>query len=224
MNIAIIAAGGKSERLGKEVPKPFLRLHHLPIIVYSIRKFESIGIQTHVVIPEEYTEMWLEIKSASEVQTPSYSFGKHTRYLSIKHAIDTLKIKPDIVFIHDAARPFFRPKLISQMLQKMENSNCCIPISPVTDTIKVIKNAEVEHTPDRSSLYATQTPMAINYSELKKRYETNTDMSLTDESQLFENDNQTIKTVTSDPFNIKITHPHDLILAEWIASNQNNKS
>lgn len=215
---AIIAAGGKSERFDSSLPKPFHLLNDLPIIVFSIQKFQQLSIPVHVIIPEELLDRWVYIQNTLCKAPCSYSFGQDTRFLSIKEAVQSIRttLSPDTVFIHDAARPLFDSGLIEQLLISQQTASCTIPIIPVTDTIKRIHTDKTCVTPDRASLFAVQTPMAFDYASLLSLYDTSTDSKITDESQLFERNNMSISTVSGHPENIKITFPHDIRMAEFI--------
>ena len=91
--------------------------------------------------------------------------GGETRQDSVRSGLEALSdLAPDIVLIHDAARPFAGPDLIDRAIQAAERWGAAVPGTPVTDTIKVIgERSQVVSTPDRSALRAVQTPQAFRF-------------------------------------------------------------
>lgn len=131
--------------------------------------------------------------------------------------------REDIVLVHDGARPFVTPELIAEMIAAAERDVCAIPAVPVKDTIKQVRCGFVEGTPDRSELYAVQTPQAFCFSVLWEAFEKYKEQvrasagrvpEITDDAMLVECMlGRKIAVVEGDFCNIKLTTPEDMILA-----------
>jgi len=117
--------------------------------------------------------------------------------------------KPDIVLIHDAARPLISQQLIKELVTAAEKSGAAIPALPVTDTIK--RNGQTEN---REGLFTVQTPQTFRFELIDGLHQKYKDKSLTDDAALCEADGHPVTFVSGQQDNIKITHPADLIRAE----------
>ena len=127
-------------------------------------------------------------------------------------------LAPDIVLIHDAARPFAGPDLIDRAIQAAERWGSAVPGTPVTDTIKVIgERSQVMSTPDRSALRAVQTPQAFRFPLLLEAHRRAAAANLptfTDDGALVEWAGLPVHVFEGDPGNIKLTHSADFAEAE----------
>ena len=212
---AIIAGGGASQRFGQDLPKPFVPVNGVPMIIYSIESFMRLSIPVHVIIPSDHEDRWLAIAQQYHLSDVTYSFGQPTRYLSVQTA---LKNAPPsrYVLIHDAARPLFSPDSVQDILQALTTHPACILGAPVVDTLKKCTDGLVSATVPREDTFHAQTPMGFDRSQLTNLMAQNNDHTLTDESQLFEHHDQPIHVISSHHPNFKITYPDDLALAEYL--------
>jgi len=131
-------------------------------------------------------------------------------------AIEKLGLLPDVVVVHDGVRPFVDPKLIDKSVRIAANFGGALVAVPVTDTIKVITDdGFIRQTPDRRWLFSAQTPQAFQYHTLvdaHRKAEADGFVG-TDDCQLVERVGGQIVIVEGDERNIKITTPHDLLVA-----------
>jgi len=145
--------------------------------------------------------------------------GGATRQASVLAGLEALaELKPDIVLIHDAARPFVSPGLITRAIDAAVNSRAAIPAIAVTDTIKLIDDkGAVEGTPDRSRLRIAQTPQSFSFDIIlaaHRRAAAEGLMDFTDDAAIAEWAGLTVSTFEGDVTNMKLTTPEDFIREE----------
>ncbi len=124
----------------------------------------------------------------------------------------------DLVAIHDGARPFVTPEIINRTVEAAEHIGSAAPAIAVRDTIKIANNGEICSTPDRSSLFAVQTPQIFDLETIKAALQTamTQNIPLTDDCSAAEAAGLRVVLTEGSDENIKITTPMDLIFAEAI--------
>ena len=145
--------------------------------------------------------------------------GGPTRQASVHAGLEALAAeKPDIVLIHDAARPFVTPAVISRAIDAAGRTGAAVPAIPVTDTIKqVSETGDVEATPERARLRIAQTPQAFRFDvilDAHRRAARDGRSDFTDDAALAEWAGLTVATFEGDPANMKLTTPEDFIREE----------
>ena len=219
----VFVAGGSGVRMGTEVPKQFLDLGGRPILQQSILKFmyacpELIPV---VVLPADHIRTWKRMCTETHFDLPQIVVeGGITRFHSVKNALAKV---PDgaLVLIHDGVRPLVSVDLIKRILEVSAEERCVIPVTPVTDTLKALVpagdgtlTASGDPDPDRSKLYGAQTPQLFLSELIKKAYEVGFDQSFTDDASVARASNIPLTYIEGERYNIKITTPEDLELAE----------
>jgi 2-C-methyl-D-erythritol 4-phosphate cytidylyltransferase/2-C-methyl-D-erythritol 2,4-cyclodiphosphate synthase len=169
-----------------------------------------------VVNPED-AAMFTEAVNAMRHQSPAN--GGATRQASVRAGLEALASQsPDIVLIHDAARPFVTAALISRAIDAADLTGAAVPAIPVTDTVKVIGEAgHVEATPERARLRIAQTPQSFRYDvilDAHRRAARDGRDDFTDDAALAEWAGLTVATFEGDPANMKLTTPEDFIREE----------
>src|SRR6478672_11812703 len=142
-----------------------------------------------------------------------------TRQASVHAGLEALvSQKPDVVLIHDAARPFVSAALISRAIEAASRTSAAIPAIPVSDTIKLIDaNGNVEATPERARLRVAQTPQAFRFDvilDAHRRAARDGRSDFTDDAALAEWAGLTVATFEGDPANMKLTTPEDFVRGE----------
>lgn len=216
---AVILAAGASSRM-KGTDKQLLSVGGTPVILRSVMNFENTPEVSEIVIAtkkgfcEEISSL---CKKAGITKLKAVCEGGETRSESAEiasgYAGDT-----DVILIHDGARPFAYPEMISEVAEAAFENGGAIAAVPVTDTIKCVKNGFIESTPDRSCLYGAQTPQGFR-TELYRKMQSNGG-DFTDDSQMAEAMGIKVKIVTGSYDNIKITTPEDVARAEIIAGKE----
>mgnify|MGYP001475442065 FL=1 len=158
--------------------------------------------------------------SGPQYRTVQVILGGIRRQDSVKNALATTNTA-DYVMIHDGARPCVSSNLIDRAVKATRTSDAAIPVLPVTDTIKRVKDFKVVSTVDRSNLYLTQTPQVFKSSSITKFHKMFKD-NVTDDSLLVEMSDADVSTFEGDPENIKITNPIDIEIAETILQRRKN--
>jgi len=147
--------------------------------------------------------------------------GGSTRQQSVRFGLAGLPANAEFVLIHDGARCLVDPDLLDKCSELVKEGIAVISATPVTDTIKKVStDGLILHTPDRSQLWAAQTPQAFSVAELKKGHDKAlvNNWNVTDDASLFEKLGWPVNVVESQPSNIKVTTPFDLVVAEALLS------
>ncbi len=216
---AIILAAGASSRM-KGTDKQLLSIGGVPVIVRSAVNFQNTPEVSEIIIAAK-AELCEEIKllceNAGVTKLKAVCTGGETRAKSAEAAF-YLAGNTDVTLVHDGARPFAFPKLISEVIREAHEYGGAIAAVPVTDTIKCVKDGLIESTPDRSGLFGAQTPQGFRTELYGKMLAQGGDF--TDDSQLAEAMGIKVKIVTGSYDNIKITTPEDIARAEIIAGKE----
>ena len=211
---AVIVAGGKGVRMGGSY-KQFSTVLGKEILLYSVEKFFDYGVKKIIlVLPQEKLSLGDKIISEFGSKIHVVSGGKR-RQDSVYNGFK--ETSADIVLLHDAVRPFISVDLIDRVVEGVERFGICAPGLPVRDTLKIYKNDEILWTRDRSNLLQIHTPQGFKREVLAHIVSLFSKHVFTDEIAFAEKLNYEIHWVEGDPFNIKITYPSDMQLAEAIA-------
>jgi 2-C-methyl-D-erythritol 4-phosphate cytidylyltransferase len=201
--------------MNSNIPKQFLELAGLPVILHSIYSFIKFDPSVHLVIalPEHYFSYWHDLcEKYSFSHVHSLTKGGETRFQTVKKALS--QISDDrIVAIHDAVRPLVSQITIEKGYRDALTFGNAIPVIPVNDSIRWSEGKK-NQTIDRDHLRIVQTPQVFEASLIKRAYARITTDSFTDDASVLEAMGETIHLFEGDPKNIKITHTNDLAIAE----------
>ncbi len=215
----VLVAGGSGSRMKSEIPKQFLSFNGKPVLIHTIERFyyfdKTIGII--LVLPEEAKAYWKELTDQNMIPCPVLlAPGGATRSASTRSG---LKLVPDdcIVAVHDAVRPLLSQDLISRCYIAAEKyGNACPYISPI-DSLRM-KDGETTISVDRSNYFQVQTPQCFRAELLKAAFQKFDNAIFTDEASAFEHAGNSIHLIEGERWNIKITYPEDLLVAEALSS------
>ena len=227
----VIMAGGSGTRMGASTPKQFLELGGKAILRRTMEVFLEAcpDVTVITVLPEEHMEYWKEYCYRTSFICPQILVkGGITRFHSVRNALEKV---PDgaLVAIHDGVRPLLSADLIGRLFSAAESSGGVIPVTPCTDTIKVLRKKVLSdgsetyvpiqgQSADRSVLYGAQTPQVIHSETIKDAYRQPYDTSFTDDASVFEKYGKSLSYLIGERLNIKITTREDLVLAEAVLS------
>jgi len=223
MNIAIIPAAGSGSRFGGQIPKQFVEVAGAPIIIHALRRFDECDDIGAIVVAlrSEEIERFQRARSLYGLRKPvRLVAGGDERSDSILNALEAVAdLKPEIVAVHDAVRPFVTPAQISAVIARAGEIGAAILAAPATDTIKEVADGLIQRTIDRRRIYRAQTPQAFRYELLLRANAEARAANLpsalaTDDAFLVERLGLPVAVVVGLASNIKITTPEDLILAE----------
>lgn len=227
MNGVIIVAAGSGSRMKANINKQFIKLNDKEIIAYTIEKFynnKNIS-DIVVVIKEDEAEFFKnEILDKYNFDNIKVAYGGKERQNSVYNGIKALDKKCEYVLVHDGARPFVDESTINKSIEKVKEYKAIVVGVPVKDTIKIVNaNNDIVDTPNRSTLWAVQTPQTFNYNILKKAYEDafESDFYGTDDAMLVERIGYTVKMIEGSYNNIKVTTPEDINMGIQILNSKN---
>jgi len=216
---AILVAAGRGLRAGAGGPKQYREIGGQTVIFRAMQAFcrhpDVFAVQP-VVNPDD-AAIFNAAVAGLRHQPPTS--GGATRQASVHAGLEALAAeKPDIVLIHDAARPFVTPAVISRAIDAAGHTGAAVPAIPVTDTIKQIgETGNVEATSDRARLRIAQTPQAFRFDvilDAHRRAARDGRSDFTDDAALAEWAGLTVATFEGDPANMKLTTPEDFIREE----------
>jgi 2-C-methyl-D-erythritol 4-phosphate cytidylyltransferase / 2-C-methyl-D-erythritol 2,4-cyclodiphosphate synthase len=216
---AILVAAGRGLRAGAGGPKQYREIGGQTVIYRAMEAFcnhpQIFAVQP-VVNPDD-TAIFNEAVSGLRHAPPAN--GGATRQASVHAGLEALTgDKPDIVLIHDAARPFVNAAVISRAIEAASRTGAAVPAIPVADTIKMVDDTgDVEATPERARLRIAQTPQAFRYDvilEAHRRAARDGRSDFTDDAALAEWAGLTVATFEGDPANMKLTTPEDFVREE----------
>ena len=220
MIFAIIAAAGNGTRLDNK-KKQFIKLKNKTILEMSVEKFVSQNIHNIVIATHPDCVLKTTNILAGFKQHIKIINGGKTRMESIKLAFlenNATYNNDDIILIHDAARPFFEPKKMEELIYSAKKYGAATLAAPCFDSVKYTENEKILKTIDRSKIYFTQTPQAFKVNLYRKALNANKKQKkyCNDDCELLENIGVSPKIVVSSPLNLKITTKDDLKFAEFI--------
>ena len=214
----IFVAGGSGTRMGGELPKQFLLLDGVPILQRTIERFLEAepDLKVITVLPRVHFQTWKDLCAVHSFHCPqTLVAGGLTRFHSVQNA---LRKVPDgaIVSIHDGVRPLISADLVRRMLDRMQQGDCraLLPVVPVVDTLRSTDPATPD--PDRSRIVAVQTPQIFRSEDIKEAYGQAYDLAFTDDASVAARKGIPLTLEQGERFNLKITTPEDLVLAEAI--------
>jgi len=220
---AVVVAAGQGLRAGGEIPKQFRRIAGETLLERSLSAFAEAPDVTFVqpVIRPDDVALVRRLTRGMNVLEPVA--GGATRQASVRAGLEALvSCAPDIVLVHDAARPFASASLITRAIAAAEKTGAAIPALPVTDTVKRIDNTgTIEATLDRNSIRLVQTPQAFAFPALfdaHRRALAQGRDDFTDDAALAEWAGIKVSVFAGEPGNIKFTTPEDFARAEAIQS------
>ncbi|WP_300155406.1 2-C-methyl-D-erythritol 4-phosphate cytidylyltransferase [Solidesulfovibrio sp.] len=220
----VLLAAGSGTRLAEAaggVKKQFLRLDGRPLYWRSLRAFASLPEVAGVVVvfpPADLEEARKELETLTAKNDPGVTVavapGGARRQDSVAGGLAALPRECRYVLVHDAARPFADAALIGRVVDALfAGAKAVIPVLPVTDTIKEVRDGLVGRTFKRDALAAVQTPQGFDLALLRQAFaHAGEGFDVTDDASLVEHLGQPVATVPGAPENRKITHPEDLAL------------
>lgn len=215
----ILPAAGNSTRFQQQNRKKvFVDLKGRPVWVRSVEYFVNRDdvVQTLITIAPDDVE-WFREKFRANLAFLNVEVvpGGKERADSVQNALARVRSEVEFVAVHDAARPLLAKEWVSQVFAAAEKSGAALLATPVTATLKKVDgNQRVQHTVDRTGLWAAQTPQVFRRELLVQAYEQRGSLNATDEAQLVEQLGHPIQIVPGSPMNLKITTPDDFRMAE----------
>ncbi len=224
----VVTAAGASTRMGGAAKKEFLAIGGVPVLALAVRPFLSAGVERVVVtLPAgRLAEAAALLAPHLDVAALVLVEGGDTRQESVRQGLLALAADPpDLVLIHDGARPWLAPDLLERVAEAAARFGACVPVVEVTEAVKEVDGAPdagpgampdaaplvLRHLPRRLLRFA-QTPQGFSYPRILAAHEQARaeGLSFVDDAEVFDRFAGRVAWVPGDPANRKITFPEDL--------------
>ena len=215
---AILAAGGRGQRLGADRPKQFLEIGGGSILALSLRAVAASDLIDEIVValPHDYVESTARAWAGTLPKPLLFVGGGERRQDSVAGAFACTSSSADIILIHDAARPFVTSDIIARTIDAATTHGAAIAAIPVSDTVKQVGDVSaggsrpIRGTIPRDTIFLAQTPQAFRRDVLARAIAEGQHLDATDEAMLVERLGLPVHVVHGDVKNIKVTTPEDL--------------
>lgn len=217
----IIVAGGAGLRMGMQIPKQFLELGGVPILVRTLQAFRNAvpdgGLV--VVLPAEHIAMWNELCAKYDVPQHIVVTGGVTRFDSVKAGLNVVPESARLVAVHDGVRPFVSAEMVRRCFAEAAEYGSAVPVVRAVDSFRRVTE-EGSEIVDRELLRAVQTPQVFDAKLLRQAYDIERGDSFTDDASVVEAVGACVHLAEGEPTNIKITTPADLLFGEAVIASR----
>ena len=229
--VAVVPAGGTGKRMGAGIPKQFLMLDGVPLMLHALRVLDRTpGVREVIlVVPKEERDRALAevVEQHGLKKVLKVVPGGATRQESVQHGLNEVGEDVEIVVVHDAVRPFITEDRIERSIEAARKHGGAIVAVPMKDTPKQVgPDRLIQRTLDRTELWLAQTPQTFRRALVVEAYRTAAiaHVHATDDAALVERLGHKVVIVEGSWENIKITTPEDMILAEAILAARKGKA
>jgi 2-C-methyl-D-erythritol 4-phosphate cytidylyltransferase/2-C-methyl-D-erythritol 2,4-cyclodiphosphate synthase len=213
--VALIVAAGSGSRVGSDIPKQYRTIAGKPVLRHAAEAMLAHPRVTSVrIVVSAGAEA--AMRAATEgLQVGDPIIGGATRQESVRLGLEALaQSEPDLVLIHDAARPFCPPEVIDRLLKALASNSGAVPALPAADTLMRGKGRHLGETVDRTHLNRVQTPQAFHFRQILEAHRAKAGESFTDDATLFRAARLGVVRVEGDEALSKLTFEGDLVRAE----------
>lgn len=215
---AVIVAAGRGERLGAPLPKAFVPVAGLPLLLHTARRVELSPLVDRivVVVGEPHVDRTRALLTEHGLRkVASVVAGGAHRQDSVFAGLSQLGEAP-VSVVHDGARPLVTPEIVTAVIQAAAETGAASAGLPVRETVKLMDGRDARQTLDRDRLWVAHTPQAFRTALLREaHHRAKTDGFFgTDDAVLVERLGHAVRMVEDSPRNVKVTVPADLELAE----------
>jgi 2-C-methyl-D-erythritol 4-phosphate cytidylyltransferase/2-C-methyl-D-erythritol 2,4-cyclodiphosphate synthase len=219
--VALVVAAGRGSRAGGPVPKQYALVGGAPVLTHTVTGLlasETIARVRVVIHPDDAPLYALAVSAVSDPRLGPPVVGGVTRQASVLAGLEALFADPpDIVLVHDAARPFVSREVIEGVVRALDSAAGALPAVPVADTLKRASgDGAILATVPRDGLFAAQTPQGFRFAALLAAHRAARDAGredFTDDAALLEWRGEAVLRTPGDPGNVKITTANDLVAA-----------
>ena len=221
MEYIIVVAGGKGLRMGGDVPKQFLPVGGVPVLMRTLLRFREYSSDLHIilVLPRAQQDYWRDLCRQYQFEVDyALADGGETRFHSVQNG---LALIPDdavgVVGVHDGVRPFVSVDVIRRCYETARREQAVIPVVPVVETLRHVQQGNVF----RDEYRLVQTPQCFDIQLLKAANRQPYCDAFTDDASVVEAYGHAVSMVEGNRENIKITTPFDLHIAETLYKTTN---
>lgn len=216
----IIVAGGSGQRMQMDIPKQFLLLDGLPILMHTINRFNETLPDAAIVLvlPSEHLAYWNELKIQFKFDVPHrITFGGDTRFQSVKNGLAL--VNSGLVGIHDAVRPLVSSSTILRTFEAAKIHGAAVPVLQPSESMRILHADGTSGAIIRNALRTVQTPQCFQAEKIIAAYKQEFHPDFTDDASVAERAGFNVTLVDGNEKNIKITRPVDLLIAEMFLKN-----
>jgi len=218
---AVIVAGGAGTRMKTDLPKQFLMLGKIPVLMHTIEQFYKYdsALEIIIVLPEYQISFWESLCNQHKFSIKhTVVKGGKTRYHSVQNGL-VLVAENSLVAVHDGVRPLVSKEIIANGFDTAKKNGSAIAAIALKDSLrKVVGSKTVSK--NRNEYYLVQTPQTFKSSLLKQAYnDAESINNFTDDASVFEASQGEVALINGDYKNLKITTPEDLIIAQALLTN-----
>lgn len=215
---AVIVAAGTGSRAGGELPKQYQLIGGRPVIWWTVKAFLDHPDITHVQVVTGDGHERLFAAATQGLALPPPVIGGGTRQDSCRSGVEACAAhRPDLILIHDAARPFLSADLITDIIAALARHDGVVPGLAVADTMKFAPHGVIERTVDRSHLWVAQTPQGFRYDAIRRAHQRALDDDLhqfTDDAAVAEHAGLAVALIAGRLENRKLTTAEDISVAD----------
>jgi len=215
--VALIVGGGSGVRMENTLPKQFMELEGMPMIMRSARTFAETypDIRLILILPAGQLALWEELVYRYRfTHLVELVAGGYTRFHSVQNGVALVR-RDEVVAVHDAARPVISRELIRRCFELAEEKGSAVPVMAPVDSIREI-TADGHIPVNRENYRLVQTPQVFRGDFLIEAYDTEYQPFYTDDAVVVEEAGFAIFLTTGERTNIKVTYPEDFRLAAWM--------
>lgn len=220
---AVVVAGGSGKRMNSSIPKQFLEINGLPILMHTIYAFHNYdsNIDIVLVLAESDMDYWAKLCKKHNFQVPhKLQMGGETRFQSVKAGLSLINTS-GVVAIHDGVRPLITPDILQRSYEAGYKNGSAITSVEMKESIRMVTPTKSKAL-DRKEYRTIQTPQVFKCRLIKDAYLIEENETLTDDASVAEKAGYIIHLIEGSYENLKITTPEDIVLAEAIL-NQREK-
>lgn len=220
----LIVAGGSGSRMKYSIPKQFIPIGNMPILMHTIAAFYQSNKNIHitVVLPGDHIQYWEDLcKKFNFTIVHNLVKGGDTRGASVINGLNSLPGE-GLVAIHDGVRPFVSKEIISNSFDIAGKHGSAVAVVDLKDSIRKVDLSENKAV-DRTNYKIVQTPQTFKIPLIKESYRKADLLTFTDDATVAEAAGNKIELIKGSYDNIKVTTPEDLIVAQEILNRLQNK-
>jgi 2-C-methyl-D-erythritol 4-phosphate cytidylyltransferase len=218
---AIIVAGGRGNRMHSDLPKQFLELAGKPILMHTIEAFHRFSptMPIVLVLPADQIQVWISLCKKYCFDLPLIiRDGGMSRFQSVRNGLEMISDE-GFVAVHDGVRPLVSKEIIAESFASAALYGSAVAAVPLKESIREVQN-DLSRAIERSKFRIIQTPQTFRSSLLKQAYRIEEHESLTDDASVAEKAGNKIFLFPGSYFNIKVTTPEDILIAEKLMEYQ----
>lgn len=214
-NCCIIVAGGNGLRMGTDIPKQFLLIRGLPVLMHTVQNLFNFdcSMQLILVLPPDEIIGWNDLCQQYNFEIPHKIIaGGDTRFQSVKNGL-TMTEECELIAVHDGVRPLVSQETLTRCFKCAAQKGTAIPVLPSNESLR--EGSMSDSVPvDRTRYFMVQTPQVFKASIIRNCYQQTWIPEFTDDASVIGHSGIPVQLVMGNRENIKITFPEDLLLAD----------